>query len=212
MRQLKAKLRSRRGASITFALLLFLVCAVISGVVIVAASTVGGRMSGMRETDERYYAATEAARALQAIFVGDGTAITPNEAVEVTYSKTDDSYQLKTANDVNALLAAASKAVVKEALTGASVAMSGIPTVTDDKYTCTVTPSLDNGLLSFEISASGPSEGKNNGTYKLTIVFASNLKMPEATGAASAKATVSWSLHSLSKGRALQATNDDSTD
>ena len=56
-----AKLRSERGASITFALLLFLVCAALSAVILVAATTASGRMAGIAETDQRYYSVTSAA-------------------------------------------------------------------------------------------------------------------------------------------------------
>lgn len=65
MQAIKRKLRSRRGASITFALLLFLVCAVLSSVIIVAASTASGRMSNLAETDRRYYAVTSAAELMK---------------------------------------------------------------------------------------------------------------------------------------------------
>ena len=61
MNALKNKIQSQRGASITFALLLFLVCAIISSVVIVAATAVGGRASKMAELDQRYYAVNSAA-------------------------------------------------------------------------------------------------------------------------------------------------------
>lgn len=59
--RIKDKLRSRMGASITFALLLFLVCTVLSSVIIVAATAASGRMSKIAETDQRYYAVTSAA-------------------------------------------------------------------------------------------------------------------------------------------------------
>ena len=65
MNGIKRKLSSRSGASITFALLLFLVCAVISSVVIVAATAVGGRASKMAEMDQRYYAVNSAAELLR---------------------------------------------------------------------------------------------------------------------------------------------------
>ncbi len=61
MRAIQKKIQSRRGASITFALLLFLVCAVLSSVVIVAATTSAGRISKLAESDQRYYAVTSAA-------------------------------------------------------------------------------------------------------------------------------------------------------
>ena len=209
MRTIKAKLRSRRGASITFALLLFLVCAIISSVVVVAASTVGGRMSGMRETDQRYYGATAAARKLQEIF--ESTQSTDKGPVVVTYSKNDGSYVLEDAvtyekalsAPVNAILAAASKEVVKAALPGTTAGTIIVDPVTYGNYTCTITPTFANGLLNCVISVAGPSDNaKTNGVYKLTIAFTPNLKKPETSGAGSTKATVSWKLNSLSKGRA----------
>jgi len=65
MNAMKNKIKSQRGASITFALLLFLVCAIISSIVIVAATAVGGRASKMAELDQRYYAVNSAAELLR---------------------------------------------------------------------------------------------------------------------------------------------------
>ena len=56
------KLRSRKGASLTFALLAFLVCAVISAVLLASASASAGRLSNLAESDQRYYAVTSAAQ------------------------------------------------------------------------------------------------------------------------------------------------------
>lgn len=67
-----AKLRSKTGASITFALLLFLVCAALSAVVLVAATTASGRMSNLAQTDQRYYSVTSAACAVRDM-LGNGT-------------------------------------------------------------------------------------------------------------------------------------------
>ncbi len=61
-RKMLNKLRSRKGASITFALLAFLVCAVISAVLLASASASAGRLSGLAEADRRYYAVTSAAQ------------------------------------------------------------------------------------------------------------------------------------------------------
>ena len=60
-------MKSERGASITFALLLFLVCAVISSIVIVAATTTSGRLSSLAKMDQRYYAVTSAAKLFSAM-------------------------------------------------------------------------------------------------------------------------------------------------
>lgn len=59
---MKKKLQSGRGASITFALLLFLVCAVIGSIVLSAAMTAAGRMADLGKADSRYYLASSAAQ------------------------------------------------------------------------------------------------------------------------------------------------------
>lgn len=65
MNGIRRKLRSEKGASITFALLLFLVCAVLSGVIIVAATAASGRLDQIADSDQRYYAVTSAAELLK---------------------------------------------------------------------------------------------------------------------------------------------------
>ena len=64
MQAIRNKLRSRRGASLTFALLLFLVCAVVGSVVLTAGTAASGRMSQIAEMDQRYYSVNSAARLL----------------------------------------------------------------------------------------------------------------------------------------------------
>ena len=81
------KLRSRTGASISFALLLFLVCAVLSSVIIAAATAAAGRMSKIAETDQRYYAVTSAAEALTDLLDGKTVSI-----VEVTTTTIETTY------------------------------------------------------------------------------------------------------------------------
>ncbi len=61
-RSILKKLKSNKGASLTFALLAFLVCAVISAVLLASASAATGRLSNLAETDQRYYAVTSAAQ------------------------------------------------------------------------------------------------------------------------------------------------------
>ncbi len=56
------KLRSSKGASLTFALLAFLVCAVISAVLLASAWAASGRASDLAKMDQRYYAVTSAAQ------------------------------------------------------------------------------------------------------------------------------------------------------
>lgn len=55
------KLRSTRGASLSMALLLMLVCVAVSSVVLAAATTASGRFSELRKMDQRYYNVMSAA-------------------------------------------------------------------------------------------------------------------------------------------------------
>ena len=66
--RLQNKLKSQSGASITYALLLFLVCAVVSSVILAAGTAASGRISQAVETDRRYYAVTSAARLLKDVY------------------------------------------------------------------------------------------------------------------------------------------------
>ena len=64
MNRIRNKLRSQTGASLTFALLLFLVCAVVGSVVLTAGTAAAGRMSEITEMDQRFYSVNSAARLL----------------------------------------------------------------------------------------------------------------------------------------------------
>lgn len=74
------KLHDRRGASLSFALLLFLVCAAIGSVVLASATAAAGRVSGLPEYDRRYFAVTSAAELLRETIGGEGQTFT----IEVT--------------------------------------------------------------------------------------------------------------------------------
>lgn len=64
MSVIKKKLKSDRGASITYALLIFLVCAIIGSAVLTAGTAASGRLSQMVEIDQRYYSVNSAASLL----------------------------------------------------------------------------------------------------------------------------------------------------
>ena len=83
MKNMINKLRSQTGASITFALLLFLVCGVLCSVILTAATAASGRMSQIAETDQRYYAVTSAAELLKELI--DGKTVSIAEVEETTY-------------------------------------------------------------------------------------------------------------------------------
>lgn len=60
----KQKLRSQRGASLSMALMLFLVCAVVASIVLAAATAASGRQSQLEAMDKSYYNVTSAAKLL----------------------------------------------------------------------------------------------------------------------------------------------------
>jgi hypothetical protein len=68
--RISAKLKDQSGASITYALLLFLVCAVVSSVVLAAGTAASGRMSKAVETDQRYYSVASTAELLLDLYDG----------------------------------------------------------------------------------------------------------------------------------------------
>ena len=86
------KLRSRRGASISFALLLFLVCAVVGSVVLVAGTAAAGRISQAAEADQRYYSVTSAAELLKGQIEGDmnRVVITQEDTTPIGWSIRDN--------------------------------------------------------------------------------------------------------------------------
>ncbi|MBQ3295288.1 MAG: hypothetical protein IJH00_02225 [Erysipelotrichaceae bacterium] len=59
------KLRSNEGASLTYAILLFLVCAVVGSIVLTAGTIASGRLAEKAEMDQRYYHVTSTAEFLK---------------------------------------------------------------------------------------------------------------------------------------------------
>ena len=106
MQAVKKKLSSRRGASLTFALLIFLVCAVVGSVVLTAGTAAAGRMSQIAEMDQRYYSVNSAARLLIDLIDGDEvtivrTAVTKTETDGSKTVSTEYAYRLKDENTDN---------------------------------------------------------------------------------------------------------------
>ena len=87
--RIKKKLRSRTGASISYALLLFLVCAVLCSVLLTAATASSGRMSQIAETDQRYYAVTSSAELLKDMIDGKPVSVVKVEQTEYKTTYTD---------------------------------------------------------------------------------------------------------------------------
>lgn len=201
MNAMKNKIKSQKGASITFALLIFLVCAVVSSAVIVAATTAAGRFSTMEEMDERYYAVTDACELLCNKL--DGQTATVTYTIDAEGNVTSATATVSG----NPILKDVSEKLIKG--TEGSILPTGfsqpIEVTGQDgktKYACSIGESLQGGTLTFDVISEG---GKiNNGTYKaykLSAIFASNVKMK----AVDQIAIVTWKLRSLKKNRPVVA-------
>lgn len=80
------KLKSERGATLSMALLLFMVCAVVGGVILAAATASGGRLSQLAEMDQRYYSVTSAAKLLGEELSGKTVTIERTETTTTIYT------------------------------------------------------------------------------------------------------------------------------
>ena len=87
---IRKKLRSEKGASISYALILFLVCAAAGSVVLAAATAAAGRLGGLAEADQRYYSVTSAAELLRDKYDGERVRAVKTERKEVVTSYSFD--------------------------------------------------------------------------------------------------------------------------
>lgn len=226
MLNLKTKLRSEKGASITFALLLFLVCAVVSIVVVVAGSAAAGRMSQRAETDQRYYAVTSAVELLCNDFKGmkvtveyskASTATTvPESAVAVTkVVAVSDTSQTDVKGDYTVLVGASKQLVCKIA----NPEPETVTTSPDDTLTltggptgaalgCTINEYVKrDGRVIFEVSNAKVEDAAKQSIYTLQAVLNANISQSRsqykaADGTTMDKVTVTliWSVNSIEKG------------
>lgn len=177
---MKNKIKSQRGASITFALLIFLVCAMVSSVVIVSATTAAGHMSSQAEMDERYYAVAEATQMLRSRIEGQQVKADEVEDVE------------------DELL----KSITKQILGSETspYTFDGNPYKADPNsdIACTITQeAIANNLLKFVVRATGGPNNKN-GAYTLEVIFTPNIRV----NGSSERQEVTWKLNSIRKTRA----------
>ena len=86
IKEIRKKLKSQAGASISFALLLFLVCAGIGAIVLNAGTTSTSKLINRATMDKRYYEVTSAAEFLKERFEGEGREIV------IERTKTNDTY------------------------------------------------------------------------------------------------------------------------
>lgn len=194
MKALKRKAASQKGASITFALLLFLVCAVVSSVVIVAATAVSGRASKIAEMDQRYYAVNSAAELLRSeleaptvtITTGKKTVSTvdqdenvPDGTTPVTTDLTPNmvlNNEATISSDDESLVAtAAMKLAGLSATLPTSLSLSVSGTTDPDALSVTMEPVMasvgSNEMLQINVHNSDPAKG----VYTLRLTFKADI-------------------------------------
>ena len=142
MQAIRNKLRSRRGASLTFALLLFLVCAVVGSVVLTAGTAASGRMSQIAEMDQRYYSVNSAARLL--IDMMEKADVRVEKTVMTDDSAADSYKYFEKTGDTE------TEVSITSGFT--SIAMEAAYRIANDKnisdvITFTLEPSIENGNL-----------------------------------------------------------------
>lgn len=228
MNALRCKLRSDRGASITFALLLFLVCALACSVIIVAATAAGGRMSQLPQADQRYYAVTSAQELLCQEMLGKAVTV----VCDSTYPSSP-TYEIEKITEADnaamvydktklPLLDSASIELVKvlKSNTPESRIMALTSGLGDKALNCEIIENLrSDGLLVFDVANASTSEtsgargtgsdGKgglfftnnNRNIYELRITFASNVRKLATGDPKIEKWIISWKLHSIEKVR-----------
>lgn len=202
MNAMTHKLSNRRGASITYALLIFLVCAVVSSVVIVAGTAAAGRMANLAQSDQRYYAVTSAAELLKELIQGKTLVVTKTTGPSAEDpTKTEDTYTVKyegAATEANPAIDVLADATCS--LVDRTQPQSRELELTTDIYpealNCAVSERLENGLLKYRITSGG------SNAYVLEIWFKSNLRQASreiAAGVMQTTYTVIWNFHSMQK-------------
>ena len=159
MQAIKNKIRSRRGASLTFALLLFLVCAVVGSVVLVAGTAASGRMSQIAEMDQRYYSVNSAARLLIDTIDGE----------EITDQAKTDGLHYELALEI-------AKRIETNDLSQITLSLSPETTPTGAKLDVSVVGTLSaSGDLEYVVMNKVADGSTDNKQYKITLRFADTL-------------------------------------
>ncbi len=213
MHKLKQKLKSQTGASITFALLLFLVCAVVGSVVLTAGTAAAGRLSELAKSDQRYYSVTSAARLLRTMVEGETATVV--KTVKTTASSEGSSSEGATGGTNNTVYTINGKTIdpsgssvtlvslTEDAaysyviLNGATKTRKITLSVEDyESLSTTITETLANdGTLTFRILSQPDSNGYR---YALSSVYTADVKKNTGSNAYTGEETeitkVGWRL------------------
>ena len=206
MNAMKNKIKSQKGASITFALLIFLVCAVVSSAVIITASSAAGRMSQMAQMDQRYYAVTSVAKLLKSEIDGKTVYVTPDTTDPKKYIVRYDYEAVPPTRTQHTILTDASEVLVR-LLKRETVGQDRIFTVTtnltasdhpNSDLVCTVEENVDSktGLLTFTIRNTN---GTSTSTYRVKMIFASKRKESTVVSTGLKETKIEWKFQSIQK-------------
>ena len=198
-KRIKEKLNSQKGASITFALLLFLVCAVISSIVIAAGSAAAGRMSGLARMDRRYYAVTSAAELLVDQIDGKTVSVVSNKEDGKTEDSGEEASIIRDASE-QLVSAYASGASGSDIVRTRKFKLTSGSAINNAALSCLIEEKLGkDGMLYFEVK-NNDAEEPSGGTYTLMVAFSSNVKESASDSRdKTKKTTITWKLHSIRK-------------
>jgi len=223
MNAMKNKIKSQRGASITFALLLFLVCAVVSIVVVVAGSAAAGRMSQRAEADQRYYAVTSAVELLCNDFKGMKVKVeyskkpsdtsVPKNAITVRKIFSENDPLEQDVKENYAVLAEASSQLVSmianssDTLDDIMLNLTATSGPTGAALDCTIKERIKkDGRVIFEVSNANMAGATKQNTYTLQVTFEANISQSSSQYMNGDKTmekvttTLVWSVNSIKKG------------
>lgn len=139
LNKLQTKLRSQRGASILFALLLFLVCAAVGSVALAAGTAAAGRTIQLAKMDQRYYCVTSATELMRDSIEGKTVTVVDRED-QVTISTDKETVTL----DADA-----------PSFTSSSILIHAAGSLVDTGYTSKITRPAD---LTFLLATDGSEE------------------------------------------------------
>ena len=210
LQKLKQKLKSQTGASITFALLLFLVCAVVGSVVLTAGTAAAGRLSELAESDQRYYSVTSAAQLLRTMVEGETVTIVKTEkSADASADSSSDDPARDTAYPIYTINGEAINASVKldslpkdaaySYVIGDGASKPRTITLNVDGYdslSTTIEETLaEDGTLTFRILSQ---KDRNGSQYALSAVYTADIKKNTGSNAYTGEVTeitkIGWRL------------------
>lgn len=100
MNAVQRKLQDRSGATLTVALLFFIMCAAAGSVILASATTSTGRLAELKASDQNYYAVVSAAKLLRDEIDGQTIGVKQTETKTVTTTRTEKKEKDESGADV----------------------------------------------------------------------------------------------------------------